>query len=235
MLNLSPIVFVIGPDLSLEGLVRRAGLRATGFASARSFLAHPSPVGPSCLVLEFPVFDLRGLEVLQRIAVERPETPVIVVTAETDIPMTVGAMKAGAVELLLTPHADSELLSAVDSAIARSNAVFGRQADLHNLRRCYDSLSVREQEVMARVVAGDLNKQAGAALGISEITVKAHRGRAMRKMGADSLAKLVTMAMRLDLPLTPSQPTATGRSAPSYGVASLTCSASMARPLAAAR
>ena len=205
MLNLSPTVFIVDSDpslrASLEVVVRRAGLSPKAFATAATFLAHPPVMGPSCLVLEVAVFDLIGLDVLQRIAERRPEMPVIVVTAETDIPMTVRAMKAGAVELLLRPRADNELLAAIDSAIAQSSAVLSRQAELDNLRRRYDSLSVREQEVMVRVVAGNLNKQAGAALGISEITVKAHRGRVMRKMGADSLAELVTMAMRLDLRL----------------------------------
>jgi FixJ family two-component response regulator len=208
MLNLTPTVFIIDPDAqlraSLEATVRRAGLSSKAFASVGALLAHPPVLGPSCLVLEVAVFDLIGLDALQRIGAERPDMPVVVVTAETDIAMTVRAMKAGAVEFLLKPRTNKELLPAIESAIERSSTILGRQAELSELRSRYDSLSARERDVMARVVAGDLNKQAGATLGISEITVKAHRGRAMRKMGAESLAELVTMAMRLDLSSAPS-------------------------------
>jgi FixJ family two-component response regulator len=203
MLNLTPTVFVVGPDASvrasLETAIRRAGLSPRTHRSAGALLAYPRRTGPSCIVLEVGVFDLTGLDALRRIAAERTDTPIIVVAKESDIPMTVLAMKAGAVEFLLKPLTDEELLDAIDHAITRSRAILSRKAEVRELRSRYESLSVREQQVMTRVVAGHLNKQIGIALGISEITVKAHRGKAMHKMGAESLAELVTMAMRLDL------------------------------------
>jgi FixJ family two-component response regulator len=204
MLNLTPSVFVVEPDAavraSLDTVIRRAGLSPRTYRSAGELLAHPPRLGPSCLVLEVAVFDLIALDALRRIAAERNDTPIIVVAVESDIPMTVLAMKAGAFEFLMKPLTDAELLAAIHHAVARSRAILGRKAEVWELRGRYESLSVREQQVMARVVAGHLNKQIGASLGISEITVKAHRGRVMQKMGADSLAELVTMAMRLELP-----------------------------------
>jgi len=204
MLNLAPTVFVVDPDASLraslETVIRRAGLFPRTYHSAAELLAHPPRLGPSCLMLAVGVFDLVGLDALRRIAAERKDTPIIVVAAESDIPMTVLAMKAGAAEFLLKPLADEELLTAVHHAVARSRTSLSRKAEVWELRSRYESLSAREQQVMARVVAGHLNKRIGAALGISEITVKAHRGRVMHKMGAESLAELVTMAMRLELP-----------------------------------
>jgi len=204
MLNLTPTVFVIDPDASvrasLETAIRRAALSPRTYSSAGEFLASPPLLGPSCLVLAVATFDLIGLDALRRIAAKRREMPIIVVAAESDIPMTFLAMKAGAHEFLLKPLADRDLLGAIEHAIAHSSAALSREAETADLRRRYDALSAREQQVMTRVVAGQLNKHVGAALGISEITVKAHRGKVMHKMGADSLAELVTMAMRLELP-----------------------------------
>ena len=203
MLNLTPTVFVVEPDASvrasLETVIRRAGLSPRTHSSAGEFLASPPLLGPSCLVLDVAVFDFIGLDAVRRIAANRQGTPIIVVAGESDIPMTVLAMKAGAAEFLLKPLADRDLLGAIAHAIARSSAALSREAEAGDLRRRYESLSAREQQVMRGVVAGHLNKQVGAALGISVITVKAHRGRVMHKMGADSLAELVTMAMRLEL------------------------------------
>ena len=203
MLNLTPTAFVVDPDESLrasrETVIRRAGLSPRTYRSAGEFLAQSPLLGPSCLVLEVGVFDLMGLDALRRIAAKHREMPIIVVAVESDIPMTVRAMKAGAAEFLLKPLTDCELLGVIEQAIARSSAALSREAEVAELRTRYESLSVREQQVMTRVVAGHRNKQVGAALGISEITVKAHRGRAMYKMGADSLAELVTMSLRLEL------------------------------------
>lgn len=195
-----PLVFIVDDDISvresLETLITEAGWRAAAFASAEAFLAHPRELVPSCLVLDVGLPDLNGLELQQRIA-GRPDLPIIFVTGRGDIPMTVQAMKAGAVEFLTKPFATATLLSAIRGALERSRASLAQEADLQGLRDCYESLTAREREVMALVVRGQLNKQTAFELGLSEITVKVHRGRAMRKMAATSLPELVDMAARL--------------------------------------
>ena len=198
-----PIVFIVDDDISvresLELLIADAGWRPETFASAQDFLARPRPQCPSCLVLDVSLPDLNGLELQQRIAVERPDMPIIFITGRGDIPMTVRAMKAGAIEFLTKPFSPDALLAAVQGAVERSRLSLETQADLQQLRDRHQSLSPREREVMALVVQGQLNKQVGGALGISEITVKAHRGRVMRKMCARSLPELVNLAARLGL------------------------------------
>jgi FixJ family two-component response regulator len=198
-----PVVFVVDDDISvresLELLLRHAGWRVETFASAREFLAR-SPVDcASCLVLDVSLPDLSGLDLQKHLADDRTDMPIIFITGHGDIPMTVRAMKAGAVEFLTKPFGDDVLLGAIRNALERSQVERGRQAEVRALRDGYASLSRREQEVMTRVVSGRLNKQVAAELGISEITVKAHRARVMRKMHADSVADLVKMAARLQL------------------------------------
>jgi FixJ family two-component response regulator len=197
-------VFIIDPDESvresLESVLRRRGWIAEPCASATAFLARQPQLAPSCLLIDITLPDPTAFELLRRIATERKETPIIVIAAWSDTPMTVRAMKAGAVEFLLKPLAEDELLAVVRQALATSHAILEDEAELVDLRKRYECLSVREREVMEGVVTGSLNKHIGAALGISEITVKAHRGRAMRKMRAESLASLVAMALRLRLP-----------------------------------
>jgi FixJ family two-component response regulator len=196
----APIVFVVDDDISvresLELLIRSAGWQAETFGSAREFLARPRARVPTCLVLDMALPDFSGLD-LQKLVADRLEMPIIFITGYGDVPMTVRAMKAGAVEFLTKPFRDDVLLSAIRQALERSQSALGREAEMQTLRDCYASLSRREREVMALVVAGLLNKEVGGELGISEITVKAHRGKVMRKMKADSLAGLVTMAARL--------------------------------------
>jgi FixJ family two-component response regulator len=199
-------VFVVDDDISvresLAPLIRHAGWQPMTFASAQAFLAHPQPLSPSCLILDVSLPDLNGLDLQQRIAARR-DMPIIFITGHGDIPMSVRAMKAGAAEFLTKPFGDEVLLSAVRSAIERSRTAVAREAELLVLQGCYASLTPREREVMALVVSGRLNKQVGGALGISEITVKAHRGKMMRKMKADSLPDLVKMAASLGLTAPP--------------------------------
>ena len=196
-------VFVVDDDVSvresLELLIGSAGWRVETFASAQEFLAQPRPTVPCCLVLDVSLPDLNGLELQERIAQERSEMPIVFITGHGDVPMTVRAMKAGAIEFLTKPFNDEVLLRAVRGAIDRSTAALSQETDLQTLRASYASLSRREREVMTLVVSGLLNKQVGGKLGISEITVKAHRGRVMRKMKAGSLPALVNMAARLHL------------------------------------
>ena len=200
----TPVVFVVDDDISvresLELMIRYAGWSCETFASAAQFLAHPRVAAPSCLVLDVHLPDLSGLDLQQRVAADRLDMPIIFITGFGDVPMTVKAMKAGAVEFLTKPFNDDVLLNAIRNCLERSSIALGHEAELQALKSSYDSLSGREREVMALVVTGHLNKQVAAELGISEITVKAHRGRVMRKMHADSLAQLVNIAARLHLP-----------------------------------
>jgi len=202
--SIQPVVFVVDDDVSvresLELLISSAGWRCETFASAAQFLARPRLTVPSCLVLDVRLPDLNGLDLQQRVASERGDMPIIFITGYGDVPMTVKAMKAGAVEFLTKPFSAEVLLSAIQSAINRSTRVLGDEAEMSIVREAYASLSRRDRDVMALVVTGHLNKQVAVELGISEITVKAHRGRVMRKMHADSLAHLVNIAARLGLP-----------------------------------
>jgi FixJ family two-component response regulator len=199
----APIVFVVDDDISvresLELLIRCVGWQPETFASAEEFLARPRVLVPSCLVLDVSLPDLNGLELQKLIAPDRIDMPIIFITGHGDVPMTVQAMKAGAVEFLTKPIDDDALLNAIRHAIERSSAALGDEGEIQALRDCYASLTPREREVMKLVVSGMLNKQVGLKLGISEITVKAHRGKMMLKMKADSLADLVKIAVRLGL------------------------------------
>src|SRR5437588_11878546 len=202
-LHATPIVFVVDDDISvresLDLLIQSEGWQPETFASAQEFLANPRKLAPSCLVLDVSLPGLNGLDLQKRVAVERIDMPIIFITGQGDVPMTVQAMKAGAVEFLTKPFTNDVLLDAIGGAIERSRTAVRQESAMRMLRSSYASLTPREREVMALVVSGLLNKQVGGELGISEITVKAHRGQMMRKMKADSLPELVTMAARLGL------------------------------------
>src|SRR5262249_22180526 len=204
----TPMVFVVDDDVSvresLELLISSAGWQPEIFPSAQEFLAHPRANVPSCLVLDMALPDLNGLDVQKRV-VDRTDMPIIFITGYGDVPMTVQAMKAGAVEFLTKPFGDDVLLCAIQNAIERSRTALDREAGMRAILDRYASLTRREREVMALVVSGLLNKQVGFELGISEITVKAHRGKMMRKMKANSLTDLVKMAAELRLAPSPTR------------------------------
>jgi len=202
-----PIVFVVDDDISvresLELLIASAGWQPEIFPSAQEFLHRPRSPIPNCLVLDLSLPGLNGLELQRRIAAERTDMPIIFITGHGDVPSTVQAMKAGATEFLTKPFSEDALLSAIRQALERSRDALSSEAEMQSLRKRYDSLTLRERQVMALVVSGLLNKQVGGELGISEITVKAHRGKVMQKMKADSLPALVKMAARLQMKSTP--------------------------------
>jgi FixJ family two-component response regulator len=214
MTHTEPIVFVVDDDVSiresLEHLFRCEGWHAETFASASEFLAAPRPSVPSCLVLDVSMPGLNGLELQKRVANDRPGMPIVFITAHGNIPMSVKAMKAGAVEFLTKPFTEEVLLAAIRQALERSRNVLSSEKKIQALQDDYGALSHREREVMALVVTGMLNKQVAGELGISEKTVKAHRGQVMQKMKAGSFADLVNMAAALRLgrerPVTDSQP-----------------------------
>jgi FixJ family two-component response regulator len=199
-----PMVFVVDDDVSvresLELLIRQAGLRSEIFATAEAFLAHPRTHSPRCLVLDVSLPDLNGLDLQRILAVDQQYMPIIFITGHGDVPMTVKAMKAGAFEFLTKPFEDGELLSAIQNAIGRSLSALAHEEETQMLHDRYAALTSREREVMALVVSGYLNKQIANELSISEITVKAHRGKLMRKMDAESLADLVKMDAKLRPP-----------------------------------
>ena len=207
MATAKPIVFVVDDDVwvreSLETLIRDEGWQPETFSSAQQFLDRPRALTPSCLVLDISLPGLNGLELQKRVAVERTDMPIIFITGHGDIPMSVGAMKAGAVEFLTKPFNDEVLLTAIRQALERSRLALAQEAEMQELRDRYASLTHREMQVMALVVSGLLNKQVGGELGISEKTVKAHRGQVMQKMKANSVADLVKMAEKLHLTALP--------------------------------
>jgi len=203
----APIVFIVDDDISvresLELLIRSQSWQAETFESAKEFLGRPRVLVPSCLILDVSLPGLNGLELQKRVAVERTEMPIIFITGHGDVPMSVEAMKAGAVEFLTKPFRKDVLVSAIRNALDRSRTALTDKAEMQSLRDCYASLTPREREVMTLVISGLLNKQVGGELGICENTVKYHRAQAMQKMKADSLADLVRMAARLGLTSAP--------------------------------
>ena len=207
-----PTVFIVDDDISvresLELMIRYAGLHPETFASAEEFLAAARVSGPGCLVLDVSLPHLNGLDLQKRLTADRKDLPIIFITGFGNVPMSVEAMKGGAVEFLTKPFSNDVLLAAIRSALERSGALLSEEESLRGLRKRFSSLSPREREVMTLVVSGEPNKRIGRALGISEITVKAHRGKVMRKMEANSLADLVTMGARLGL--LPDQPVSVG-------------------------
>jgi FixJ family two-component response regulator len=205
MSHAASVVFVVDDDISvresLELLIQSEGWQPETFSSARDFLECSRMPAPSCLLLDISMPGLNGLELQKRVAAEHPDLPIIFITGHGDVPKTVQAMKAGAVEFLTKPFPDAVLLDAIRHALERSRSLLGKAAEIQDLRDRYASLTRREQQVMKLVVDGLLNKQVGGELGISEITVKAHRGKVMQKMKADSLPDLVKMAGKLGLSL----------------------------------
>jgi FixJ family two-component response regulator len=199
-----PIVFIVDDDVSiresLELLVRHENWKPKTFASAQEFLNHPRTIVPSCLVLDLSLPGLTGLDLQKQLAAERVDMPIIFISAYGDVPKSVQAMKAGALEFLTKPLDNNALVSAIRKALERSRLALVQDAEMRELRARYASLTSRERQVMALVVTGLLNKQAGGELGISEITVKAHRRQVMQKMKADSLATLVKLAAKLGVP-----------------------------------